>query len=98
MAGSTGTHFSKFAGKRVTRTAGFPIDPEDGQEFYNSTDNIYYRYRSEDSAWYGAAFTTTTSTSTSTTTTSTSTTTTSTSTSTTTTTSTSTSTSSSTTV
>jgi len=98
MTGSTGTHFSKFAGKRATRSSGFPVDPINGQEFYNTTNDTYYRYSSSDSKWWGVVFTTTTSTSTSSTTTSTSTTTTSTSTSTSTTTSTSTSTSTTTTV
>lgn len=98
MTGSTGTHFSNWAGKRRSRTLaeGYPSDPQKGDEFYNSTNNNYYRY--DGSNWVGAHFTTTTSTSTSSTTTSTSTTTTSTSTSTTTSTSTSTSTSSTTTV
>jgi len=88
MVGSTGTHFSKYAGKMATRTSGFPTSPANGEQFYNTTDNIYYRYSASDEKWWGVNFTTTTSTSTSTTTTSTSTsssTTTSTSTSTTTT-------------
>lgn len=98
MTGSTGTHFSGWAGKRRTKTTaeGFPVDPQRGDEFYESTRNNYYRYNG--SAWVGVHLTTTTSTSTSTTTTSTSTTTTSTSTSTSTTTSTTTSTSTTTTV
>lgn len=98
MTKSTGTHFSSWGGKRVTRSSGFPTDPEDGQEFYNTTDDKYYRYHSDDDAWYGADFTTSTSTSSSTTTTSTSTSSTSTSTSTTTSTTTSTSTSTTTTI
>ncbi|KKK47303.1 hypothetical protein LCGC14_3156570 [marine sediment metagenome] len=98
MPGSTGTHFANWAGKRRTRlwSEGRPIDPQQGDEYYDSTQDTYYRYNG--TIWVGAHFTTTTSTSTSTTTTSTSTTTTSTSSSTSTTTSTSTSTSTTTTV
>lgn len=77
------THFSKLMKKTVARTSGFPTDPFNGQEFFNTTDSAWYRYNG--TSWVGVVLATTTSTSSSTTTTSTSTTTTSTSTSTTTT-------------
>lgn len=77
------THYSKLVKKTAVRTSGFPVDPFTGQEFFNTTDSVWYRY--DGTNWRGAVFATSTSTSSSTTTTSTSTTTTSTSTSTTTT-------------
>jgi len=65
-----------------------PSNPEDGEQFFDTANNMHYIYESTNGLWWAAAFTTststsTTTTSTSTTTTSTSTTTTSTSTSTT---------------
>lgn len=94
--GVTGTHLTDLINKKRTLAAAdIPITPQEGEFFFDDTNNRMGVY--ENAQWSYANFTTTTSTSTSTTTTSTSTTTTSTSSSTSTTTSTSTSTSTSTT-
>jgi hypothetical protein len=81
-----GTHFNSLMGKRVWGTS-LPSQPEEGQEFIDSTNNIHYIYAN--SQWFKANLTTSTSTSTTSTSSSTSTTSTSSSSSTTTSTSTS---------
>lgn len=73
-----GTHFSALIGRRRVLTSA-PSDPRQGDEYYDSDTNRWYRYNG--STWKYLAFTTSTSTSTTSTSSSTTTTTTSTSTS-----------------